>query len=539
MKKTGTALAMAIGLVTLLAGCSGGSPASPTTPPSTDTLLTSTDPGEGQLDELNWGYQAELPTLDPAKSVPRGAGQVIGNLCDSLLLVQPDFSIADNLASLSHEDDTTLVLTLEDATFWDGTPVTADDAVYSLNRIVDPAVGSDWAAYFGNVDTITARDEKTVVITMKKADILFEKALGTLAGAVMQREFSEAAGESLGSLQGDLMCSGPFTFASSNASSITLAKNPDYWNTDRQPMAETLVIDYLVDGATANAALTAGEVDGMYNFPANATAALRDSGVGTVYLGQSTSQFSFVMGNLPDSPLNDVRLRQALSLALDRTSVAEKVFGDAGTPATSFFGSAIALQFDSDDAAPLAPEPDLAAAQTLVDEVVADTGAPRPIILSYTSGVGPEVGQMMIYLEQVATQLGLEVELLDEAPNVWFDRILAAPTSPSFDVTFSYGGPNIADPAAVLVDFVPGARGNYTDYTSAAVDEALTTGRESSDEAERATLALAAGEDLAENLPRIPVANIANLLFMNDAVTGAPASSVANSFPWGAVVGGR
>lgn len=538
MKKPVVTLATAVALVVALTSCAGGSPESTTVSSSSEGLLTSTPAATKSLETLRWGYNAQLPTLDPARSAPRGAGQVIGNLCDSLLLVQPDFTVADNLASLTHESDTVLVLTLTDATFWDGSPVTADDAVYSLSRITDPAVSSDWAAYFVNVATISARDEKTIEIVLDQPDILFEKALGTLAGAVMQREYSETAGDSLGSLQGELMCSGPFRFSESDASSITLTRNEEYWNTDRQPMTDTLVINYLVDGATANAALTAGEVDGMYNFPANATTSLRDSAPGTVYLGQSTSQFSFVMGNMPDSPLNDVRLRQALSLALDRNSVAQKVFGDAGSGATSFYGSAIAAQL-GDSAAEWSAEPDLEKAQALVDEVVADTGTPRPLVLSYTSGVGPEVGQIMTYLEQVATQLGLEVELLDEAPNVWYDRILAAPTKPSFDVTFSYGGPTIVDPAAVLVDFAPGATGNYTDYSNAAVDAALTTGRESSDEDERNELALAAGEALAQDLPKIPVVNVANLLFMNDAVSGAPASAVANGFPWGAVVGGQ
>ncbi len=540
MKKSTPVAAAALGLsVALLAGCSGNAADSRSAAPaSTDGLLTTTDPASGALTTLRWGINAQLPTLDPARSVARGAGQVIANMCDSLLLVNPDYSVSDNLAQLTREGDNTIVLTLRDATFWDGTPVTADDVVYSLTRVLDPAVGSDWAPYFTDVESITARDGKTVQIAMKSPDALFEKALGTPAGAVMQRAFSEQAGDSLGSLQGGVMCSGPFAFSASDAGSITLKRNDTYWNDERRPHAETLVVDYLVDGATANAALTAGEVDGMYNFPANATTALTSSTTGAVYLGQSTSQFAYVMGNMPDSPLADTRLRKALSLAMDRTSVATKVFGASGTPATSFFGSAIANQLGG-DAATLPAGPDLDAAKALVDEVVAEKGAQRPLIFSYTSGVGPEVGQMMTYLEQVAGQIGLQVELLDEAPNVWYDRILAAPTSPSFDVTFSYGGPTLADPAAVLIDYVPGARGNYSDFTAPAIDEALSTGRASNDPAERDALAIAAGAALAEGLPKIPAVNVANLLYMNDRVSGAPASAVANGFPWAAVVGGR
>jgi peptide/nickel transport system substrate-binding protein len=530
-----------ISLIGLLAGCSGGGDgADPTESGAAATLLTDTPAATTAVDEISWGYNAQLPTLDPAQSISRSASQVIGNMCDSLLVTQPDFSVADNLATLEYEDDTTMVLTLEEATFWDGSPVEADDAVYSLQRITDPALGSEWAPYFANVESIEARDARTIEITLNAPDALFERALGTMAGAVMQREFSEAAGEDLGSLQGTLMCSGAFVFESSNANQITMLKNEAHWNADRQPFTDRLVINYLVDGATASAALNAGDVQGMYSFPADATESLSNSDSGSIFLGQSSAQFSFVMGNLEGNPLDDPRLRQALSLAMDRAAIAERVFGQAGTAATSFYGTSITPQLgEASEVSVFEPGPDLDAAQALVDEVIEEKGEQRPIVISYTTGVGPEVGQMVLYLQQVANQLGLEVELNDEPPLVWIEGTMEAQTNPSFDVTFTYGGPVIADPVAVLLDLQPGAVSNYSNYQDSIVDDAIATGRSATDETERAEAALAAQAQLAEDLPRIPIANVANLLFMNDDITGAPASSAANGFPWGAVVGGR
>ena len=540
MKKSLALPVVAIALTGLLAGCAGGGGSDPSSSGGSAELLTGTTPATTAVDEISWGYNAQLPTLDPAQSISRNAGQVIANLCDSLLTTEADFTVTDNLASLQYEDDTTLVLTLKEATFWDGSPVTADDAVYSLQRTMDPAQASEWAPYFANVTSIAARDDSTLVIELSEPDAVFERALGTLAGAVMQREFSEAAGAELGSLQGTLMCSGPFTYDSSTASSITLAKNESYWNEDRQPLTEKLTINYLVDGATASAALTAGDVQGMYAFPADATDTLSTSSAGSIYLGQSTSQFSFIVGNLDGNPLEDVRLRQALSLGMDRAAVASKVFGQSGTAATSMYGSAITSQLGGEsEAAVFSPGADLEAAQALVDEVVAEKGEQRPIVISYTTGVGPEVGQMVLYLQQVAEKLGLAVELNDQPPPVWIEGIMAAQTNPSFDLTFGYGGPVIADPVAVLIDFQPGAISNYTGYDNAVVNESIATGRSTSDDAERTAAALAAQKQLAEDLPRIPVANVANLLFMGKDITGAPASSAANGFPWGAVVGGR
>ena len=356
----------------------------------------------------------------------------------------------------------------------------------------------------------------------------------------MQREFTEAAGDQVGSLQGTLMCSGAFSYGSSTASSITLLKNENYWNDDRQPLVDTLNINFLVDGATASAALTAGDVQGMYSFPADATDTLATSSTGSIYLGQSTAQFSFVIGNLEGNPLEDVRLRQALSLGMDRAAIAAKVFGQSGTAATSFYGTAITSQLGgSDEAAVFDSGADLEAAQALVDEVIAEKGEQRPIVISYTTGVGPEVGQMVLYIQQVAEQLGLEVELNDAPPPVWIESIMGAQANPTFDLTFGYGGPVIADPVAVLIDFQPGAVSNYTNYDNSVVNEAIATGRSTTDEVERTAAALSAQEQLLEDLPRIPVANVANLLFMSNDITGAPASSAANGFPWGAVVGGR
>ncbi len=136
-----------------------------------------------------------------------------------------------------------------------------------------------------------------------------------------------------------------------------------------------MTINYLVDGATASAALTAGDVQGMYSFPRTRRRRSARPPQETVYLGQSTSQFSFVMGNLPGNPLDDVRLRQALSLGLDRSAIAAKVFGSAGTAATSIYGTAITSQIGGASAAAVfSPSADLKAAQALVDQVVAEKG---------------------------------------------------------------------------------------------------------------------------------------------------------------------
>jgi peptide/nickel transport system substrate-binding protein len=303
---------LAIGALALVA-CSGQSTPQATSSSSAGTGMLAQQPAaSGPVDAVQWAYYAVLPTLDPAHSMSREAGQIIGNLCDTLQRTDPDLSVSDNLATLTRTDDTHYELAIADgATFWDGKPVTAADVVYSLTRHMDPAVGSDFAEFFVNVDSITATDQTHVAVAMKHPDILFEKALGTMAGAVMEKSFSEKAGDSLGSLQGDLMCSGPFRIASSDpASKIVLERNDDYWRSDTKPLAATVTINYLQDGSIAAAALQSGEVSGMYSFPSVSMDQLTTSGAGDAYAGLSNSTFSFVVGGLEGNPLDDVRLRE-------------------------------------------------------------------------------------------------------------------------------------------------------------------------------------------------------------------------------------
>lgn len=525
----------------VLAGCTGPVATSPSESASAGDLLTSLPPATGELDDVEWAYYAALPTLDPLHSTSREAGLVIVNLCDTLLRTEPDLTLSDNLATMERIDDTHYELTIVDgATFWDGSPVTSADVVYSLNRNLDPAVGSDFAQYFANVKEIVAEGERTVAVTMAKPDILFEKALGTLGAAVMDKEFSESAGEDLGSLQGNIMCSGPFKIESSDPSAkIVLTRNDDYWDEDGIAMTQTVTINYLPDGATAAAALQSGDVSGMFNYPAVAMSQLDSSGKGSTYTGLSNFVFAFVVGNLPGNPLEDVSLRQALSLAMDRTAVAQKVFPGGGTAATTMLGSAAAAEVASTTT--LNDVAKLDEAKKLVDAYIAKNGEPRPIKLSYTSGVGAEVGQMALYLEQVAKSIGLTVELDDKAPLEWIQGVMGAASNPTFDLTFSYGGRAINDPfTAYTRVLLPTSSDNISGYDNASVSSLIDEGRATLDADERSKIAAQIEDQALADLPYIPVVRVPRQVFVNSAIGGVVLSDASfMGYPWAARLGAK
>lgn len=541
MRKVFPVTAVVIAGALTLSGCTAASAPSPSSSAAKPKMLTQLPAATSELDNVSWAYYAVLPTLDPAHSQSREAGLIIGNLCDTVLQAAPDLSVGDNLTKLKQVDDTHYVLTLVDgAKFWDGKPVTASDVVYSLSRNLDPAVGSDFAPYFANVASITATNDTTVEITMKKPDILLLKALGTMAGAVMEKAYSVAAGSKLGSLQGDLMCSGPFNIASSDPSSkIVLKRNDSYWNTKLRAHAKTVTINYLQDGSIASAALQSGDVQGMYSFPSVTIDKLKSSGMGDAYAGLTNSVFSFVVGKLDGNPLDDVRLRQALSLAIDRTAVAQRVFPNGGAPATSFVGAAAAEQVKSTKALNVTAKLD--EAKKLVEKVVKEKGEPRPISLLYTSGVGAEVGDMALYLQQVAKKIGLTIKLDDKAPRDWVGAVMSATKNPTFDLTFNYAGLNMNDPYVAFANFlIPSSTANYSGYDHSSITDLVAEGRATLDKGQRAEIAGKIEARALTDLPVIPVAYVPRQVFVNSKIGGVVLSDATfMGYPWAAALGGK
>ncbi len=132
------------------AGAKSSAELSPTTPAST------ADAGK-----VTWALYRDVQTIDPAQAFDYPENTAVTTLCESLLRQQPDGSMAAGLSALPERPDPkTVVLKLKpDATFWDGKPVTAADAVFSLQRAADPSgeLLSPWS--FSRVKSIEATDE--------------------------------------------------------------------------------------------------------------------------------------------------------------------------------------------------------------------------------------------------------------------------------------------------------------------------------------------------------------------------------------------
>ncbi len=202
-------------------------------------LVAQMPAAKGDVDQIVWNLtDGEPDVLDPRMAATYSGGQVVNNLCEPLVTIDAEYNLSPNLAEFEQVSPSELRYTLTaEATFWDGTPVTAEDVAYSLNRAADPS--SIVSFIYANVESIEATGEREVTVRFSKPDEMFNSEMTTIAGLIVQKDFTEKAGDKVGTPGGGLMCSGPFELTSwTSGDSIEMTRNENYRNPARRPFAK-------------------------------------------------------------------------------------------------------------------------------------------------------------------------------------------------------------------------------------------------------------------------------------------------------------
>ncbi|MDT7845588.1 ABC transporter substrate-binding protein [Streptomyces justiciae] len=529
-----------------LAACSpgtgtGGKAASPGA-----LKLTSTTPAaSGTLDEVTWNLPfGEPTTLDPAKVGDYSPNTVEANLCDPLLRIRPDYSLAPGLAtSWSNPDDKTLVLNLRtDVSFWNGHAMTAEDVVASLARQRETATQSVNTQALANVSTITATGDHQVTVRFKTPDELFLKYLANGFGAVSEAAYLKKAGTSYGTAKGGLMCTGPFKLSSwRSGDSLTTVRNTAYWDTSLRPKVKKLTFLFVTDNSTLTSALLSGQIDGSYEIPSTVAKALSSSDIGTLYYGPS-AQTVFVYPTGPKSPLADHRIAQALSLVLDRDALVKNVYDGAAQKLKTFIPSLVWQKSEAADvyakgydALPAVPDVDVAKAKRLVDEA-----APKQRTISIAMGAGDQQSlQTLTFLQAAAKKIGLKIAVKQLQPTQMSGLFYDPSLRKGLDATMALGYIEIPDPLSYAQMFTsPLSPLNWIKYDNPEVTALLTRSQASLDPQASAELFTQAQALYTADLPMVPISAPYERMFMNKRISGAPASFAYINMPWAAMLGG-
>ena len=339
---------------------------------------------------LRFARNTDSEILDPVLNNANADIWILTSLYSTLILPLPDGNgLQPGLATkwTASPDGKTYTLTLrEGAKFADGSPVTTDDVVWSLNRARNPSIGI-WNFLLVSIADVTAPDDHTIVITLKNPDPSIPAALATFNSAIMPHKLFEAAKgandtEKANNFALHPIGAGPFVLSSwERGSKMVLKRNPYYFGTDSAgrhlPYLDEVDLSIVPDDATRILQLQAGQIDATEFIPYERVKELQGDPNLTMDLFPST-QVTYLQVNaspkLNDgtpNPLSNEKVRQALNYAIDKEAIIKVVTHDLGTPMHSFMASTTPLYYGGDG--PAYPF-NIARAQELLKEAGYDKG---------------------------------------------------------------------------------------------------------------------------------------------------------------------
>ncbi|HVI87993.1 MAG TPA: peptide ABC transporter substrate-binding protein [Dongiaceae bacterium] len=467
---------------------------------------------------LNRGNGAEPETLDPDKSTGVPESNIQYELFEGLTTYTADGKVAPGMAEKWDVSDDGLTYTfhLRDAKWSNGDPVTAGDFVYSIQRLVDPATASDYAPIadvIKNAEDIregkekdlsklgmTAVDDHTLKIELAKPTPYLLSMLRHSSFLPVNKKNIEKDGADW-TKPGKLVGNGAFTLTAwTPQSSLTVTKNPNYYG------ASDVKLDKInfyptEDSSEEFKRYRAGELDVTYEVPADQSkfiqANLKDQYEGKPYLGTY-----YYIVNLTREPLGKSQdIRTALSMAIDRETLADKVLQGTYLPGYSWVPPGIPdyptveLSYKGMKQAERVKE-----AKALLTKAGYGPGHPLKLEILYNTNDNHK--KVAIAVQNMWKQIGVDATLTNQEWKVYLDTR----DQKQFDVARAAWIGDYGDPMTFADLFLSnaGAR-NDAGYNSSAYDQAIDASRSERDPAKRMA-DLAQGEKtLLNDLPIIPL----------------------------------
>lgn len=308
--------------------------------------------GAAQARDITVGMALEPPGLDPTAGAASAIREVTyANIFEGLTRFGPDGSVQPGLARSWDISENGLEYTFhlaEGVTFHDGTPMTAEDVKFSLDRARAEDSTNAQPQLFRAIDTVEVIDDTTVRVTLEEPDgaFLFNMAWGD---AVILSP--ESAGDNASNPVG----TGPFTFSRwVQGDRVELERNPDYWGDEVALTGATF--KFISDPNAAFAAMMAGDIDAFPNFPAPETLAQFEADPRFEVIVGSTEGQTLLSMNHGHEALSDIRVRRALAHAINRQDIIDGAMFGYGTPIGTHFAPHHPDYVDLTDLSPHDPE---------------------------------------------------------------------------------------------------------------------------------------------------------------------------------------
>lgn len=490
------------------------------------------------VQEITFALQNEPDGIDPSVTNNSFASPFLANCFEGLVTYDTANGslIGGNAASWDvSEDGRTYTFTLRDGLKWsDGSPLDAQDYLYTFKRILTPATTAQYVSmltdyivgaqeYYdgtGNDETlgIKAPDDKTFVLTLKGPTPYYIDILTMWTFSPVQKATVEANGDKWTADPDAYICNGPFKISEMNmGQSVVLVKNPEYYDADKVNL-EKITYRYITDVATALLAYESNEIDGSRTFPSSDYPRLKADNAGIVSVpSYGTVFYDFNCGK---APFDNVLVRKAFNLAIDRTSIFEDVVQIPAEPAYSFIapgyvvdGVDFAMDRSTFD---LSAGANVEAAQAALAEAGYPNGEGFPeITLSYyTNDTVKKVVEALA--EMLQTNLNIKINIANEEWAVYYPKV----QSGNFDLCAMGWSADYLHPMTFLPLLKTDDINNLTNYSNPAYDELVAQAQTETDPAAAMTIMQQADNIASAEYPLLNLYYKANMMLMRDKVQG-------------------
>lgn len=439
-------------------------------------------------------------SLDPHKAVAAGTKEVLFNLFEGLVKPTSDGDLIPAVASAYEESEGGKVytFTLRDGVkFHDGSPVTAEDVKFSLDKCADTSNGGPLVPAFSNIESVTITDDHTVVVTLKEADTEF---LAYMTTAIIPAANENPDTNPIGT--------GPYKYVSrSPQENFVVERFDDYWGEKANIEHVTFKICANADSIVMN--LEGGSIDMFARVTATQAAELSDKFdvlEGTMNLVQALYLNNAV------APFDDVRVRQALCYAVNPQEIMDIISDGKGTELGSSMFPAFGKYYMEELNDTYQQNFDKA------KELLADAGYPDGFSFTITvpSNYQPHIDTAQVLVEQFAN-IGVTANIQLVEWDSWLSDVY---TDRNFESTVVGVDASSLTGAALLQRFTSTASNNFINYSNAAYDEAFANALASTDDAEKTKYYKECETILATDAANVYIQDLPEFVALNKNYTG-------------------
>jgi peptide/nickel transport system substrate-binding protein len=386
---------------------------------------------------LHWAYQGDAQSMDPMALNETFTLGFQGNIYESLFGYDKDLKLVPMLAeSWTNPEPTKWVINLRKGVkFHDGSPFTADDVIFSWKRSLTP--GSDMKGYGSKAADIKKIDDHQIEITTAGPVPILPREWTLLY--VMSKSWSEknntTEATNVKGGQGNYANlntngTGPFILAERQPDvKTTLKRNPDYWNKQIKTNVDEVIFQPITQESTRVAALVSGDMDIVQPVPVQDWDRLKGTKgvkilnapeVRSIFMGFDQFRDELLYSNVKGkNPFKDVRVREAVVLAVDTGAINQKIMRGAARPLGSLVPFGVNGYADS-FGAPIKPDP------ARSKKLLAEAGYPNGFTVTLNCPNDRYVNDEKV-CQAVASMLakvGIKIDLLAETKSKYFAKVL-------------------------------------------------------------------------------------------------------------------